>query len=138
MAEDLYTRIIQSQALPARVIRFAAVGGVTSAGYVIVVAILVDVANLRSIFAAAATYLLFLPINYMGHRKITWNSNKPKRFEATCFVIAHGFTLFLCVLIMAITTNTLNMPHWIGSMTIVVVAPILNLVMFDLWVFRRI
>jgi putative flippase GtrA len=136
VAEDLYTRMVRSEARSARVIRFATVGIATSAGYVIVVAILADLANVRSVFAAAVTYLVFLPINYLGHRRITWNSYMPKRFEIIRFLSVHGFTLLACMVIMAIFTEVMQMSHWAGSMTIVIFAPILNFVMFDLWVFR--
>lgn len=136
MPDDLSSWIIRSPAFPARIFRFAAVGGATSAGYFIFVAAMVH-AEFAEGFAAALAYLVFLPLNYIGHRRLTWRSKVPKSLEVLRFLGVHGITMLTCMTIMVFTIEVLYLSYWIGSLLIVVIAPLLNLSMFNIWVFRR-
>lgn len=126
--------LIRSQSLPARLIRFGAVGGVTSAAYALVVAALV--AWVSEPVAAALAYLALLPVNYLGHRRATFRSRAPSAPELTRYLAVHGVTLLACMVVMLGVTSGLGASHWAGSAVIVVMAPALNFALLHLWVFR--
>jgi putative flippase GtrA len=128
--------LVTSQALPARLIRFGAVGGATSLGYALGVAGLVEWAGAAPTLAAALAYGALLPLNYLGHRRATWRSRAPRRPEVLRFLAVHGVTALVCTALMAVATGPLGLSHWAGSLVIVITAPVLNFAMFDRWAFR--
>lgn len=137
MPEGRRAWLVTSQALPARLIRFGAVGGATSLGYALVVAGLVEGAGAAPTLAAALAYGALLPLNYLGHRRATWRSHAPRRPEVLRFLTVHGVTALVCTALMAGATGPLGLSHWAGSMVIVIAAPVMNFAMFDRWAFRR-
>ncbi len=126
--------LVRSQSLAARMIRFGAVGGVTSAAYALVVAGLV--AWVSEPVAAALAYVALLPVNFLGHRRATFRSRAPSGPELARYLGVHGVTLVACVAAMQGVTAGLGASHWAGSAVIVVLAPVLNFVLLHLWVFR--
>jgi putative flippase GtrA len=128
-------RLWQSQALSARLARFALVGGLTSGVYALVVAGLVPF--MPEPAAAAVAYLVLLPVNFIGHRRATFRSRAPTGPELARYLAVHGITLTACAGVMALVTSVFGASHWAGSALIVVLAPVLNFVLLDRWVFRR-
>ncbi len=124
-----------SQALPARLARFALVGGLTSAAYALVVAALVPFTAEPA--AAALAYLALLPVNYAGHRRATFRSQAPTGPELRRYLAVHGVTLAACAGVMAAATGLFGASHWAGSALIVVLAPTLSFGLLHLWVFRH-
>jgi putative flippase GtrA len=123
-----------SQALPARLIRFGLVGGMTSAAYGLVVAGLVSWVS--EPVAAALAYLALLPLNYIGHRRTTFRSDAPRWPEQLRYLMMHAVTLVACMAAMQGITAGLGASHWTGSAVIIVLAPVLNFALMHLWVFR--
>lgn len=127
--------LLRSQTLKARLIRFAAVGGSTSAAYVLIVAGLVGPVSEPA--AAAVAYLILLPVNFHAHRRATFRSRQPTRPEFARYLVMHGVTLVACVAGMSLVTDGMGGSHWAGSAVIVVLAPVLNFVIMHLWVYRN-
>lgn len=124
---------MRSQALSARLIRFAAIGASTSVAYTLLVAALVDFVSEPA--AAALAYLALLPVNYLGHRRATFRSRAPTGRELTRFLKVHGLTLIACAAVMMAVTAGLGASYWVGSAVIVVMAPALNFALLHVWVF---
>jgi putative flippase GtrA len=118
----------------ARLIRFGAVGATTSAAYALVVAALAPV--MAEATAAALAYLALLPVNYLGHRRATFRSRAPSRPELVRYLAVHSVTMATCMAVMQGVTAGLGQSHWAGSAVIVVLAPVMNFVLLQRWVFR--
>ena len=137
MTETVLAWVLRSADQQARLIRFAVVGGATSLGYGILVVVQVECLRISAPAAAGLSYLLLMPLNYMGHRRATWRSAAPKRQEVQRFVLAHGVTMLACTALMAVVNGGLGWPYWTGSALIIVLAPVMNFVLFELWVFTQ-
>lgn len=125
--------LLRSPTTMARLLRFGAVGGATSLGYALLVAGLVT--WLPEPLAAGLAYLAMVPVNYLGHRRATFRSAAPTRPELLRFLAVHGVTLLASMAAMQLVTAGLGLSHWIGSLAIMVLAPVLNFVLLQLWVF---
>jgi putative flippase GtrA len=128
--------LLRSPTLMARLIRFAAVGGSTSAAYVLIVAGLVGLVYEPA--AAALAYLVLLPVNFYAHRRATFQSRQPTRPELVQYLAMHGVTLVACTVAMWLVTGGLGGIHWVGSAVIVVLTPVMNFAMMHLWVYRNV
>lgn len=131
---DLVAWLVRSPALTARLIRFGAVGGITSAAYALIVAALAP--DTGEALAAALAYLALLPVNYLGHRRATFRSRAPSRPELLRYLAVHAATMATCTAVMHGVTAGLGQSHWAGSAIIVIMAPVLNFVLLHRWVFR--
>lgn len=118
----------------ARLLRFGLVGGATSAGYVLAVALLAGV--MAEPLAAAIAYLALVPVNYLGHRRATFRSRAPGGPELLRYLAAHGATMLACMAAMHLVVAA-GGSHWAGSAVILLLAPAMNFLLLDLWVFRR-
>jgi len=121
--------------LISRITRFVFVGGATSVGYVILVAVLVDGFWLRPDLSAAISYVVMLPVNFLGHKHVTYRSKRPPFREAAAFLGMHAVTAAICAFVMWLVTGPFGAIYWIGSAAIVVIAPLANLLMMEFWVF---
>lgn len=137
MPESALDWVLRSADRRARLIRFGVVGGATSLAYGVLVAVQVEGLHLSAPVAAALSYLGLMPLNYLGHRRATWRSAAPRRPEVQRFVLAHGVTMLACTALMAVVNGGLGWPYWAGSALIIVLAPVMNFVLFELWVFTR-
>lgn len=138
MVKDPLTAMAQAVRSKVRILRFLrflVVGGSTSFGYVIAVAVLVDRMGISEQYAAGIAYLLMFPVNFLGHKLFTYQSNQRPLPEGARFVAMHGVTAAICAGIMWIITAQLEATHWLGSAAIVLIAPAVNYIMMETWVF---
>lgn len=120
-----------------RILRFLVVGGATSLGYVIAVAVLVDGIGHSEGLAAGIAYLLMLPVSFFGHKLFTYQSKQRTLPASIRFVAVHGITAAICAGVMWIINAHLGATHWFGSATIVVIAPAINFILMEIWVFAK-
>lgn len=140
MAQSLFTQVAQAERPKwhiLRILRFVVVGGSTSLGYVVAVAVLVDGIGLAEGIAAGIAYLLMLPVSFLGHKLFTYQSKQRSIPEGVRFVAMHGITAAICAGVMWIITAQPGATHWLGSAAIVVVAPAVNFILMAIWVFAR-
>lgn len=121
--------------LHSRIIWFAIIGGATSIGYLILVAVMVDGIAIRPDLSAGFAYIIMLPMNFFGHKHITYRSKRPPLREALAFMTMHAVTAAICTSVMWLVTVPFGATYWLGSLAIVVVAPLTNLLMMEFWVF---
>jgi len=118
-----------------RVLNFALVGCLTSAGYVILVAGLINPIGLPDELAASIAYFFMLPLNFWGHKYFTFKSNLSSLLTSFRFILMHAMTALLCTVIMWISTEKFDTSHWFGSFLIVLIAPLFNYTVMARWVF---
>lgn len=119
-----------------RILRFLIVGGGTSLGYVSLVALLVDVIGIRAVVSAAFAYLVMLPVSFLAHKLFTFQSRRRTLPESIRFLAMHVLTACICGAVMWFATAVFASSHWIGSAITVVVAPAVNFILLEFWVFR--
>ena len=110
-------------------IKFALVGCLTSAGYVILVAGLINPIGLPDELAASIAYFFMLPLNFWGHKYFTFKSNLSSLLTSFRFILMHAMTALLCTVIMWISTEKFDTSYWFGSFLIVLIAPLFNYIL---------
>ena len=116
---------------------FCVVGGSTSLCYAIFVEVLIDVFLVSQAIAASIAYLLMLPISFLGHKLLTFRSKERTLSQSFRFFTMHGITALVCAFIMWIMTVQVGTTHWFGSAAIIIIAPAINYIMMEVWVFAK-
>lgn len=129
--------LVTSPALWPRLLRFAVVGGMTGLAFAAIVAVMVELFGLRAPLAAGGAYALLLPLNFAAHKAAVFRSRHPVLAEWMRYLGMHALTLVLSMAVMAVVTDAAELPHVIGSVAVIAAAPVVNLVLMDLWVFRN-
>ncbi len=125
----------RSMSLADRAGRFASVGALTSLAYVLVVSFYTELAGTAPKLSSALAYLTVLPLNFLGHRKITFRSSAKAGAEFFRFIALHVVNIGVGVGGMAAAVDWLGLSYWIGSFAAVVLVPISTFIVMDLWVF---
>ena len=111
-----------------RLATFGAVGAFNTVAFFLI-------ANVLSRFvddsvAAYVSYGILIPVSFLGHRQLTFRSQGLISKEGVRFCISQGLNLAL----IWIATHTLS--GWLAFAMISVLIPILNFLVFQIWVFR--
>ena len=130
---DLYF----GMSLPKRLLRFAGVGAFSSLAYVLAVALYVEVLALNPTWSSALGYATIIPLNFFGHRKVTFHSNGHPARQFFRFIVMHGVNLLVCVGGMYWVVDLSGYSFWFGSLLAVVLVPLSTYVVMDLWVFSK-
>ncbi len=119
-----------------KLLRFGGVGGAATlvyAGLAWGLAALGAGATLASVLA----YTLAALFAYVGHKRITFRSDKPHAAEVPRFAAAQLLGLAVATGAPLILSGRLHLPAWVPILTTCIAVPILNFVILDRLVFRR-
>lgn len=129
--------LARGDALPARVVRFGAVGVGNGLVYAGVVAALVHGAGIAPTPASVAGYCASVPLGFVGHRRLSFRSNGRWTAEALRFVLIQAINLAITIVAMHGATAWLRLAWGWGAAATVVLIPIANFLCLNFWVFRR-
>jgi len=133
--EKLLIRLADGMSLPLRLFRFAWVGIFSGLMYMLVVGFYVEIATFGAKWSSVFGYITVLPVNFIGHRKLTFRSANNALPEVFRFLSVHTINVGISVAGMYGVVDLLGYSHWFGSLTAVVLVPISTFLMMDRWVF---
>lgn len=123
--------------LPLRLFRFAWVGIFSGLAYMLVVGFYVEIADFNPKWSSVLGYITVLPVNFLGHRKLSFRSANDVLPEIFRFLGVHSVNAGISVAGMYGAVDLLGYSHWLGSLTAVVLVPISTFLMMDRWVFTN-
>lgn len=115
--------------------RFASVGVISSGVYVVAVACFVELAHLDPMIASGLSYVVALPVNFLGNRSFTFQSTGDIRVEIAKFMVVHAVNVSISTLSMYWAVEHAGLTYWIGSAMAVAFVPISTFLTMKLWVF---
>ena len=119
-----------------RVLRFAVLGGASTALYVGIVWLGTSVLHIPPLLMNVIGYLAVLPINFVLHRNFTFIARSPVGGQVQRFLIVHSFNIMTSSLVYVVV-DLFNAPTLVAIIGVCIVVPACQFLALDLWVFRR-
>lgn len=129
------TRMADARRLILKLVRFGLVGGASTVLYALLTWQGVESLGLRPTLAAALSYALLIPPNFIAHKYFTFGSEGNVGRESGKFVLVHALNLGLSVAGMAVI-EWLGADYRIGIATSTVAVPVIVFLLMNSWVFR--
>jgi putative flippase GtrA len=121
-----------------RVVRFCMVGGVATLTYASSAFALSYGLGSSLLPAAAASllaYLIAMPVSYLGHKHVTFESDGAHVLEAPRFLASAALGIGISCLVPLAVVNGLGMAPAISIALTCILVPVVNYVVLDRWVF---
>jgi putative flippase GtrA len=126
-----------NQNITARIIRFGIIGLLSGLTFIAVVFLAVLFANINPKIASTIGYFASLPVNFVGNKYFSFQSNNSIRQDVSRFGVVHVFNAALSFLIMGLMVDLLHYTYQYGVVATVVCIPVLNFIVLNYWVFKR-
>jgi putative flippase GtrA len=123
--------------LTAKLFRFASVGIANGIIYGLCTSVFVSGCGVNGKLASMLGYLTAIPFAFFAHRSFTFASHGALSRELPRFAVAHVTSLVVSVIVMAIAIDVLNVHYSVGVIAGVILAPIVNFIVLNSWVFRN-
>ncbi|RAZ91584.1 GtrA family protein [Mesorhizobium hawassense] len=122
---------------PARVLRFAAIGGLSTLIYATGALILSDQHSfgMPAVIASVVAYCTAAVFSYWGHRLVTFMSDGAIGFEAARFACATAVGFLLSVGLATVLTDIAGLPPSVPVILACIMVPILNFIILRRFVF---
>ncbi len=119
-----------------RIAAFVGIGAVNTAAFFLLSNALHEFVGLGVVVSGYLAYAVLVPVSFFGHRRITFSSTGSISREWIRFCVIQAINL---VVIGVVTTFSESgaIPGWLAFAAISVLIPMLNFVIFQLWVFSR-
>ena len=117
-------------------LRFATVGGITTAIQYFLLIVLVHGTGMRAVWASTAGFVVSAVCNYLLNYRFTFRSNAKHRQAIVMFFIVAGVGLALNALIMLIATEYLHIHYLLAQILSTGVVLLWNFTGNRLWTFR--
>ena len=119
-----------------RVLRFAVLGGASTALYIGIVVLGTSVLHIPPLLMNVIGYLAVLPINFVLHRNFTFIARSAVTAQVQRFLIVHSFNIMTSSLVYVVA-DLFNAPTLVAIIGVCIVVPACQFLALDLWVFRR-
>lgn len=136
MPLSLLRSLLTGGSLLAKLVRFGFVGVVSGVIYAGVTAALVSGLGFDPVRASLIGYCVSVPASFLGHRQGTFRSQGRWTHEALRFLVTQGVNMAVTAGSMHVAVAWAGLPYWWGMIAAVILVPIANFVMMNLWVFR--
>jgi len=133
----MWNELLRGHALWAKLLRFGAVGALSSVFYGICTWLLVRGAALPPVAASVLGYLLAIPFSFFMQRRFAFRSGGRVRLQGPRFLAIHGLNLLASTAVMHVTTRILQLDYRLGIVATMLVIPLLSFVAMNAWVFRH-
>jgi putative flippase GtrA len=120
----------------AKLARFAAIGLASGTIYALVTSLLVSGLDWGPIFSSIVGYCVSVPASFIGHRRFSFRSRGLWRVEALRFVATQALNIAVTAGAMFAATAWLGSHYGWGMLAAVILVPIANFLVMNLWVFR--
>jgi putative flippase GtrA len=117
-----------------RLIRFGLVGSAATLSYV-AVSVVLHRAGLAATPASMTAYLIAGCVSYVGHKRVTFRSDRAHAVAAPRFLASLGLGIVAAGAISAVLVEGLRLPVIVSTLTTCVVAPLLSYATLSLFVF---
>jgi len=114
--------------------RFALIGAVTAASYVVMYPAFLA-AGLPQVEANAAAFFLAIVLQYIGHTLFTFERRLVDRRQITKFAIMTGCGFAMSALVTGPFAQALGVPAWAAALAVALYLPVQNFILMTLWVF---
>lgn len=128
---------LRGQELWARLLRFAAAGGISTALYGLFAWSFIGLAGVPPLIATVLGYLLVLPVNFLLQKLFTFRSGAPAAVEAPRFVLVHGANIAVSALGMHVLVDRLHADYRVGIVLTMALVPVATFLAMHLWVFGK-
>lgn len=123
--------------VPAKLLRFALVGGLSTLAYGLFTWSLVERGGFTPLAATLLGYLLCIPLNFLLHRGFTFRSEDAVQRQAPRYLLVHGGNILASLAAMYLATDVLRVDYRWGVLATMTLVPVLMFLMLDSWVFRK-
>lgn len=123
-------------ALIAKALRFAVIGVANGLIYAAVTSALVLGLDVQPVLASILGYCASVPMGFLGHRHFSFRSQGRWTAEAVRFVFTQALNIAVTALSMQAATVWLGGAYYWGMVAAVILVPIANFLVLNLWVFR--
>lgn len=122
--------------LAAKATRFGFIGVLSGTIYAGVTTALVAGLGMDPVWASLIGYCVSVPASFLGHRQVSFRSQGHWTHEAVRFVVTQGVNMAVTAGAMHAAVAWGHLPYWWGMIGAVVLVPVANFVMMNMWVFR--
>lgn len=119
-----------------RTVRFIGVGMVSTLTNFAISFCLVGFFRVDVKIANAIAYVAGMAVSYVGHRRVTFNSQGSVAREGWKFVVMHGFNLALSTLVLALLVDELRFNRFVSLVVANIFVMISSFLVMQFWVFR--
>lgn len=127
---------MRSEAVGAKAIRFAFVGGLSSVAYAIFTVLSVESLGIAPLPATVLGYLLVIPFNFFLQRRFTFRGAGTIAKELPRFLLVHVLNIIGSASIMYLATKVVHADYRWGVVFTMGLVPVLVYVIMDRWVFE--
>ena len=120
-----------------KLLRFAVVGLACGGIYAAVTALLVSGLGATPVAASIAGYCAAVPAGFLGHRRFSFRSHGRWTGEAARFVATQALNIAVTAGAMYGATSVFGRGYGWGMIAAVILVPIANFLVLNLWVFRE-
>jgi dolichol-phosphate mannosyltransferase len=124
-------------ALAGKLVRFGIVGTMSATVFLVATALLAGSVNLEPKIASAVGYIVSMPVNFLGNRQFSFKSEGTLLGDLLRFLSLHGCNILLTMGAMGAAVNVLQLHFELGAIAAIMLVPLVNFAVMDLWVFRR-
>ena len=118
-----------------RFVRFLVVGGLSSATYALVVALLLANEIAAPALASIVGYLIALVPNFLAQKLFTFRSTGPASGEIPRYLLVQGVNIGASTAVMHVGVAMLGWPAAVGIVVVVVLIPVTSYLALRLFVF---
>lgn len=127
-------RGVFSRRMAGRLTRFSFVGAASTLSYFILTNAAAQL-GMGAELASVLCYLLLMPPSFLGHRRMTFASRGNAARQWLRFCLVHSVNIVLVYAIAWLVVGRHNAPPTLAFLLSSVFVPIINFVLFQLWVF---
>jgi putative flippase GtrA len=120
-----------------RFVIFFAVGLINTGAFFVLATVLTYFFQFGTKTSAYTAYAFLVPISFFGHRRITFGSNGPVSREWIKFCVIQVTNLFVITVVTHWAEVSPLLSGWPSFAVISVFIPIMNFIVFQLWVFSK-
>jgi putative flippase GtrA len=128
--------LVGSDRLLAKAFRFACIGLLGGSIYALVTIALVSGLGIAPVPASLGGYVASVPLGFIGHRQFSFRSNGRWTAEVTRFVVSQALNMSVTAGAMYAATRYFAADYGWGMVAAVILVPIANFALLNLWVFR--
>ncbi|MNU49379.1 GtrA-like protein [compost metagenome] len=121
--------------LAGKLIRFGAVGGISTVLFSLLTWWLVSKENLHPVLATVVAYLLLLAPNFVAHKYFTFGAKGETARQSGKFLVVHGLNIGLSAGGMAVISQ-LSLDYRLGILFSAIAVPVIVFIVMNFWVFR--
>ena len=135
--ETRWSRLHKSPHLLAKALRFAIIGSLNSFIFASVTALLVSMLWVAPVPASIVGYCVSVPISFLGHRQFSFRSRGHWPVEASRFVLVQLVSIAATAGSMYLAVDHFAAAYYWGMVAAVILVPVLNFALANLWVFGK-